>query len=55
MEPLDDTLWFPEPNAEELVAAGGDLSTKRLLLAYRSGIPDRAAGRGAAAPGPNSG
>ena len=38
MEPLDDNLWFPEPNAEEFVAVGGDLSIERLLLAYRSGI-----------------
>jgi leucyl/phenylalanyl-tRNA--protein transferase len=38
MEPLDDTLWFPEPNADEIVAVGGDLSVERLLLAYRSGI-----------------
>ena len=38
MEPLDDALWFPEPNTEELVAVGGDLSIERLLLAYRSGI-----------------
>lgn len=38
---LDDKLWFPKPeNATEdgLLAIGGDLSTERLLLAYRSGI-----------------
>lgn len=33
-----DTLWFPEANAGEIVAVGGDLSVERLLLAYRSGI-----------------
>ncbi|MBL68712.1 MAG: leucyl/phenylalanyl-tRNA--protein transferase [Verrucomicrobiales bacterium] len=38
MEPLDDTLWFPEPRDHEIVALGGDLSVERLLLAYRSGI-----------------
>jgi leucyl/phenylalanyl-tRNA--protein transferase len=38
---LDDKLWFPSPtNATEdgLLAMGGDLSTERLLLAYRKGI-----------------
>jgi len=38
---LDDNLYFPDPNFAEkdgLLAIGGDLSTKRLLLAYRSGI-----------------
>lgn len=38
---LTDELWFPlvEEAAEDgLLAAGGDLSTDRLLLAYRSGI-----------------
>jgi len=38
---LDDRLWFPDPRTatpEGLVAAGGDLSPARLLLAYRSGI-----------------
>jgi leucyl/phenylalanyl-tRNA--protein transferase len=38
---LNENLWFPDPqlaNAEGLVAAGGDLSVPRLLLAYRSGI-----------------
>jgi leucyl/phenylalanyl-tRNA---protein transferase len=37
----DDTIWFPpvdEANPDGLLAAGGDLSTERLLLAYRSGI-----------------
>ena len=38
---LDDEIIFPpvhlaEPNG--LLAIGGDLSTERLLLAYRSGI-----------------
>ncbi len=38
---LDDKLWFPKPekaNEDGLLAIGGDLSTERLLLAYRSGI-----------------
>ena len=38
---LDDSLWFPpvtEANQDGLLAAGGDLSIDRLLLAYRSGI-----------------
>ncbi len=38
---LDERLLFPEPSlAEEdgLLAVGGDLSTKRLLLAYQNGI-----------------
>lgn len=38
---LDQRLWFPDPrgaDAEGLVAIGGDFSTERLLLAYRSGI-----------------
>ena len=38
---LDDELQFPDPNlAEEdgLLAIGGDLSSERLLLAYKSGI-----------------
>ena len=38
---LDSHLRFPDPrdaNPEGLVAAGGDLSAPRLLLAYRSGI-----------------
>lgn len=38
---LDDTLWFPpveEAMPDGLLAAGGDLSAERLLLAYSSGI-----------------
>jgi leucyl/phenylalanyl-tRNA---protein transferase len=38
---LDHQLRFPNPrlaDAEGLVAIGGDLSVRRLLLAYRSGI-----------------
>jgi leucyl/phenylalanyl-tRNA--protein transferase len=38
---LDDRLLFPDPAlAEEdgLLAAGGDLSVERLLMAYRNGI-----------------
>jgi len=38
---LDNRIKFPDPHAadaEGLVAFGGDLSVKRLLLAYRSGI-----------------
>ena len=40
---LTQRLWFPDPrlaskNDGGLVAVGGDLSVKRLLLAYRSGI-----------------
>ena len=38
---LDHRLRFPDPeqaNAEGLVAIGGELSVRRLLLAYRSGI-----------------
>jgi leucyl/phenylalanyl-tRNA--protein transferase len=38
---LSKPLWFPNPNEadqEGLLAAGGDLSTELLLLAYRSGI-----------------
>lgn len=38
---LTDTLIFPDPNLAEdegLIAVGGDLSSKRLLLAYASGI-----------------
>jgi leucyl/phenylalanyl-tRNA--protein transferase len=40
-ELIGDSLSFPDANrasAEGLVAIGGDLSTERLLLAYRSGI-----------------
>jgi len=38
---LSQRVWFPDANqadADGLVAAGGDLSPERLLLAYRSGI-----------------
>ena len=38
---LDESLWFPpveEAMDDGLLAAGGDLSTDRLLLAYSSGI-----------------
>lgn len=38
---LDETLWFPpvtEATEDGLLAIGGDLSTERLLLAYRNGI-----------------
>jgi leucyl/phenylalanyl-tRNA--protein transferase len=38
---LDHRIRFPDPrraNPDGLVAVGGDLSTERLLLAYRSGI-----------------
>src|SRR5438552_7580541 len=38
---LDQRLRFPDPRAadgEGLVAIGGDFSTPRLLLAYKSGI-----------------
>lgn len=38
---LDNTLSFPAPHLAEpggLLAIGGDLSTERLLLAYRRGI-----------------
>jgi len=38
---LDDRLEFPpvqNANAEGLLAAGGDLSSERLVLAYKSGI-----------------
>lgn len=37
---LAEDLWFPdviEADEDGLVAVGGDLSTERLLLAYRSG------------------
>lgn len=39
--PKGPVVPFPDPNAfdrEGLVAIGGDLSTERLLLAYRSGL-----------------
>ena len=38
---LDDDLWFPDPHNGEpdgLIAAGGDLSVDRLLLAYSNGF-----------------
>jgi len=38
---LDDSLWFPpveEAIEDGLLAAGGDLSPDRLLLAYKNGI-----------------
>ncbi len=40
---LDKELWFPSPNLalkepNGLLAFGGDLSAKRLLLAYQNGI-----------------
>lgn len=38
---LDDTLAFPDPALSEkdgLLAIGGDLSTDRLILAYKTGI-----------------
>jgi leucyl/phenylalanyl-tRNA--protein transferase len=38
---LDSGVWFPSPEQsleDGLLAIGGDLSPKRLLLAYRSGI-----------------
>ena len=42
---LDQRLWFPDPRDAArrglhagLVAVGGDLSVRRLLLAYRNGI-----------------
>ncbi|WP_242156167.1 leucyl/phenylalanyl-tRNA--protein transferase [Aestuariivivens sediminis] len=38
---LTNELWFPpvnEATREGLLAVGGDLSTERLVLAYRSGI-----------------
>jgi leucyl/phenylalanyl-tRNA---protein transferase len=38
---LNEQLWFPpvsEAQPDGLLAAGGDLSTERLLLAYRNGI-----------------
>ncbi len=41
LQVLTDELWFPpveEAAHDGLLAIGGDLSTERLLLAYRSGI-----------------
>lgn len=41
MQCLNKDIWFPDVNKaspEGLLAVGGDLSTERLLLAYRTGI-----------------
>lgn len=41
LQVLTDHLWFPpveQSAADGLLAIGGDLSTERLLLAYRNGI-----------------
>jgi len=41
MHYLSKSIWFPDPNEADndgLVAVGGDLSIKRLMHAYRSGI-----------------
>ena len=41
MHHLSQTIWFPNPeeaDKEGLLAFGGDLSVKRLMHAYRSGI-----------------
>lgn len=41
MRLLTKELWFPDPelaDTDGLLAIGGDLSTERLMLAYRSGI-----------------
>jgi len=41
MRYLTDKIWFPkvdEANEDGLLAVGGDLSIKRLILAYKSGI-----------------
>ena len=41
MNYLTESLWFPNPeeaDPEVLLAIGGDLSSDRLLLAYKSGI-----------------
>ncbi|WP_396602886.1 leucyl/phenylalanyl-tRNA--protein transferase [Algibacter sp. R77976] len=38
---LNEDIWFPNVNSaspEGILAIGGDLSTERLLLAYKSGI-----------------
>ncbi|MGB5464217.1 MAG: leucyl/phenylalanyl-tRNA--protein transferase, partial [Aureibaculum sp.] len=38
---LTDEIWFPPVHTaspEGILAVGGDLSVKRLLLAYRNGI-----------------
>ena len=41
MHVLDELLYFPpvsEADEHGLLAIGGDLTTERLLLAYKSGI-----------------
>jgi len=41
MQILSKSIWFPNPEEADndgLLAAGGDLSVKRLMHAYRSGI-----------------
>ncbi|GAA4889267.1 leucyl/phenylalanyl-tRNA--protein transferase [Flaviramulus aquimarinus] len=41
MQYLNENIWFPnvnEASLEGVLAIGGDLSVKRLLLAYKSGI-----------------
>ena len=41
MHHLSNSIWFPNPeeaDKEGLLAFGGDLSVKRLMHAYRSGI-----------------
>ena len=41
MYQLSSSLYFPDPEmalSDGLLAIGGDLSSERLLLAYRSGI-----------------
>lgn len=41
LQVLTDELWFPpleEASKDGFLAVGGDLSTERLLLAYRNGI-----------------
>ncbi|MEP3838202.1 MAG: leucyl/phenylalanyl-tRNA--protein transferase [Algibacter sp.] len=41
MQYLTEKIWFPDVNntsLEGIIAVGGDLSTERLLLAYKSGI-----------------
>ena len=41
MHQLSQTIWFPNPEEADkdgLLAIGGDLSVKRLIHAYRSGI-----------------
>ncbi|MDG1731175.1 MAG: leucyl/phenylalanyl-tRNA--protein transferase [Algibacter sp.] len=41
MHYLNENIWFPDVNKatpEGLLAVGGDLSTERLLLAYKKGV-----------------